>query len=153
MGLYCSFAMSVQERSGGSQAPFISLWSYLLLLNLWCCNKDMWTEAQWGRRVQKKAIHHREFTFDKHAKTIQLEVKRVACQGTLNTEMIVSKNQSRELPLPNFKMYYKVLAGQTVRCWQRDRHTALGNPGTCDQTTLTRYQVQPMRKDGSQHVN
>lgn len=71
----------------------------------------MWAEAQWDRRIQKKAIHHSEFTSDKHAKTIQLEVKRVACQGTLNTEMIVNKNQSREFLLPNFKMYYKVLVG------------------------------------------
>lgn len=39
--------------------------------------------------------------------------------------MIVNKNQSKELPLPNFKMYYKVLVGQTVRCWQKDTHTAL----------------------------
>lgn len=55
----------------------------------------------------------------------------------------MNKNQARELPLPNFKMYYKVLVDQTVGCWQKDRHIALGNPGMCDQMTLTRYQDQP----------
>lgn len=50
-------------------------------------------------------------------------------------------------------MYYKVLVGQTGGAsWQKDKRTALGNLGMCDQMTLTRYQDQSKGENRNQHV-